>query len=97
LGDGDRSVSIRQYGRGDLLSNALQTSRINFAAFCQYLFNPSSAKGLGLALPLRWKSCACAAGVFELPNEAANARACGETHPRAEFETDRKSQTGVRE
>jgi hypothetical protein len=68
--------------RGELLSNARQISWINFAAFCQYLFNPHSAKGTRMALPLRWKSCACAAGVFELPSDATNARAYGRTHPR---------------
>jgi hypothetical protein len=92
LGAGDRSVSIRQCGRGDLFSNALPISWINFAAFCQYSFNPISAKEFGLALPLRLTSYACAAGVFGLPNDATNARAYDRIQPTVAIAPIGKSQ-----
>jgi hypothetical protein len=81
-----------RFDRGDLLSNAVKIAWINFAALCQYLFNPRSAKGICLALRLRWKSYACAAGVFELPNDATNARAYRRIHPGVEV-----ASIGIRE
>jgi hypothetical protein len=77
--------------RGNILSNARQISWINFAALCQYLFNPCSAMGIRLALRLCCSSYACAAGGFELPNDATNARACGKMHPGVEL-----ARTGIR-